>query len=435
MSGYLLFETDSDWIIGPIGAALGDFEHAASRDAALSKLAGVVRKYCSSRGDKADLVIAVHSTSVVAATFDPGPSVKRTDRRALLYEMEPSLPFDAENVTVDFSNGEHQVTGVAIETDRLLSFIQDIETDGTRVQSIFPAALGAAQQYLNAEGCVLWRTNGTYELTGYCQGGLRHWQRAGGSTVAFQRLLPELKIVRDAFPEANFAVLVDPDESPPEAVISEFGMPETASLFQHASEFAAEVVSGNANPWIELRRGALANGDPNRPFRKALNWFLAAAAALLILFSLACWYRAGAYKTQANNFAAEQRSLFKQVLPGIKTNAPMSRLRSEHKRLMSSRQTNSDVELPVSAIEPMVRLLESPPDDLKLRLKEVRVENGQFDLSADLKSFGDASKLERSLEQSGFTVTPETKERLDDSRVSTKLRGEMMADSPESGQP
>lgn len=438
MSGYLLFETDSDWIIGPIGSSVGEFEPAAARDASPSQLADAVRRYCESRGNKADLVIAVHSTSVVAVTFKPSPSVKRTDRRALLFEMEPSLPFDAENVTADFSVGDYSATGVAIQTERLLPFIQDIESSGDiRVQSVFPTALGAAQQFSGSDGMTLWYTNGAFEVVAYFEDVLYQWFRRGSSPIAFQRLLPDLKILQEVSPEAFVTVLADSDEAPHEDVIAEFGMPEVASQFEHASQFAGEVVSGNATPWIELRRGALANGDPNRPFRKSLNWFIASAAALLILFSLVCWYRAGVYESQAQGFADEQRTLFKSVFPGIRTNAPISRLRSEHRRLMSSRQTNSDVQLPVSAIEPTVKLLAATPTDLKVRLKELRVEDGKFDLAAEVKSYEDASRLARSLEQSGFAVTPETQEQLDRGRISMKLRGAMAVehDSTKGGRP
>lgn len=417
MTGYLLLELSSDWVIGSLGSPPSDFEYVGDRSVSAQELASAVNRFFDTRDASAKLLIGLHATSVVSATFTPAASVNRSDRRAMLYELEQSLPFDAEDATADFAGSERNTVGVAVRTDKLLRLVEDVEAGGAQVLSIFPAALGAAQEFGELNECVAWRSGGAVEVIACDRGHLRSWSHLPDTPATVTRTveledLGSIKLVEDPeIPGSDFAVEINATST------------ESASLLDHVSKFAAKVAAGDVTPWIELRRGELANGDPNRQFRKPLNWLAATVAVLLVAFSMACWYRAGVYETQAAGFADQQRSLFKQVFPGIRTNAPMSRLRSEHARFMSSRQTNTDVELPVSAIEPTVRALSAPANDLRFKLTEFRMENGNLDLAAEVRSYSDATKLAQALEASGFDVSPEGQEQLAVGRISTKLRG------------
>jgi type II secretory pathway component PulL len=419
MNGYLLFETSSDWFIGLAGASVHEMERVADRSVSPAELASAVAQYCSARDPRCQLVIALHATSVVSATLPATANANKTDRRALLYELESSLPFDAEDATADFTGDATQLIGVAVRTSMLLPFIENVESRGMQVISIFPAATGAAQEYAGSGGdqCLAWRTDGSVELVACAGSQIRHWSHLADSSVATARTvqiedLGGVRLVLDPQVEtSDFAAEI--------GAVSE----SVASMPAQVSSFAASVLAGNVTPWIELRRDALSNGDPNRPYRKSLNRLLIAAAGLLILFSLACWYRAKSYDAQAVKFADQQQALFKQVFPNIRTNAPMSRLKSEHARFVSSRQTNSSVELPISAIEPTVRMLESLPPDLAVKYTEFRMENGKLDISAEVRSFTDATSFAQSLEQVGFDVIQEPLQQLAPGRVSTKLRG------------
>ena len=167
--------------------------------------------------------------------------------------------------------------GVAVPTSRLLPFIRDVESRGVLVQSIFPAAIGAAQNLKDQSPSLVWRSSGAVDLIESDGSGLRFWSHLPDSPTAVVRTLKLEEIGSPKF-------LDDPDSPSPE-----FGheisaaLSSTESLGDHASLFAKDVQAGNVAPWIELRRDALANGDPSRPVQKQLNWLMAASGGVAVV--------------------------------------------------------------------------------------------------------------------------------------------------------
>ncbi|MFK7819923.1 MAG: hypothetical protein AB8G99_14470, partial [Planctomycetaceae bacterium] len=301
---------------------------------------------------------------------------------------------------------------------KFLPLVQQLELAGVLVQSIIPTALAAVQDRGDASNCVAWRSDNAVELVAHDNSGLRLWAHLPDDAKAVARSLDLEAIDQVTLLEEPGSESADFGEAIEASAIS------PASMFGHASAFASGVLSGNVTPWAELRRGVLANGEPYRPIRKSIHWLLAAAAALLVLFSLACWFRANAYERQAEEFASEQRSLFKQVFPNIRTNAPISRLRSEHARYFSSRQTNTDVQLPVSAIRPMIELIKGLQPE-RIKLTELRLQDGGVTVSVEVKTFADAARVAKSMEASGFSVTPQGQEQIGSGRVTASFRGNL----------
>jgi hypothetical protein len=240
MNGYLLFETSSDWFIGLAGASVHEMERVADRSVSPAELASAVAQYCSARDPRCQLVIALHATSVVSATLPATANANKTDRRALLYELESSLPFDAEDATADFTGDATQLIGVAVRTSMLLPFIENVESRGMQVISIFPAATGAAQEYAGSGGdqCLAWRTDGSVELVACAGSQIRHWSHLADSSVATARTvqiedLGGVRLVLDPQVEtSDFAAEI--------GAVSE----SVASMPAQVSSFAASVLAG-----------------------------------------------------------------------------------------------------------------------------------------------------------------------------------------------
>jgi type II secretory pathway component PulL len=414
---FLLLETRDEWLVGVAGSPLAEFEFVAIRSATTAELCEAVSVYCSARDEKPGVVISLHATSVVSARFTIDTRSRR-DRNAMLFELEPTLPFDAEDSVADFVVDGPNVIGIAVCASKFLPLVQQLESRGILVQSIVPTALAAVQFQSIARQCVAWRSNEAVEVIAWNDSGLRFWSHLPDEPRAVARAL-------DVEEFDTVTLLEEPGcESQIFPAAIEASQTASASMFNQASSCAAEIVSGNVTPWIELRRGVLANGDLHRPVQKSINWLLAAGGALLILFSLACWFRASAYERQAEQFADEQQSLFKQVFPTIRTNAPISRLRSEHARFLRSRQTNTDVQLPISAISPTVRLIKGMQPE-RVKLTELRMQDGGVTIAVEVKSYADAERVAKSMEASGFTVTPQGQEQIGSGRITASFRGKL----------
>jgi len=426
----VLLEAGDGWYLHAVGALPGSPKRIGSRSTTGVALADLVHEQCQLRGIKnADLVVAVHADSVVCAALPDGSTASVRDRAALVYQLEPQLPFDAEDVVVDFAGQGESLIAVAVRHAGLLAFVAAIEERAARVQSLVPAALAAVQNVADTDGVFVWRTNDAVELVEVQNNDLCAWYHLPNDAGAVAR---ELRLRGFAMP----SLITDPAREPDgfaETIAA--GSTNQRAVADEVAQFATRVLSGHTSPWIELRRDALANGDPNRPYRSALNLLTVAGLALVIFFIAACWWRAGKYSDEAQGYAREHRELYKSAFPGKRLpRAPLSRLRSEHARLLGARGAG-DVKLPVSVVGPTFHLL-SGLKSHRARVSELRVQDGGFDLTVQVKNFNDVAALKRSIEQQGFVVEVGSQDTDNDGFVVTTLKGlPATAASTAAGQP
>lgn len=425
-SACVLLEQADGWYLGGVG---GSLDLIVERSTNGVGLANVVREQCQLRGfGNCDLVVAVHADSVVFSAFPAGSGKSQRDRAALLYQLEPELPFDAEDVVADFAGDDEQLVAVAVRQGGLLSFVKGIEEHGLRVQSLFPAALAAVQTAAETDGAFVLRTPDAVELVEVHNNDLRFWRHLPASASATAR---ELRVRGLTMPQLISDPACEPDDF---GDVIAAGSTSVRVLADDVAQFSVKVLSGHTVPWIELRRDALANGDPNRPYRPSLNLVTMCGLSLLVLFSVACWWRAGKFNGEAENYAQQQRKLYKSAFPGKRLpRAPLSRLRSEHARLLGA-QGDGDVQLPVSAIEPTFHVLTSLKPH-RAKVSELRVQDGKFDLTVQMKSFNDVAALKRSMEAQGFAVEIGSQDTDNDGFVATTLTGSPSVGSDDGGQP
>ena len=78
---------------------------------------------------------------------------------------------------------------------------------------------------------------------------------------------------------------------------------------------ARSIATGKTRPWLELRHDALAPRDRLRAHRRAINFALACAAALLLAIAAAAVVRAVQYERAARSAEAKMADEFHRQFP------------------------------------------------------------------------------------------------------------------------
>jgi hypothetical protein len=177
------------------------------------------------------------------------------------------------------------------------------------------------------------------------------------------------------------------------------------------------------SPWFELRRDELANGEPNRAIRKNITWLGAAVVSVLVALSSAWWIRASQLQQRFTEITQQQRDIFQQTFPESRIpRAVVSRLESEHVKMIRSRQLTDEVPRSHSALDVLHEFLLSLRTDVRSRTTEIWIDNGVVTADVELRAHDDAGALAASLEQNGFIVDPPTTTQRDKQTVVTRLR-------------
>jgi type II secretory pathway component PulL len=267
---------------------------------------------------------------------------------------------------------------------------------------------------------------------------LELWRRAGQRITAWQHL--------DADPTAlaqHLAVAALAASSPLRAVLIngstelraelqaaalseiELATRETRPIAEHAALQADAVLRGEA-PWIELRRGELASGDPYRNVRRSLRLVMAAAAVFLITLTGVFFAKDWRQRNELARLTQQQAEAFRQAFPSARVPAAVvARMRSEHAKLQASRTAAKEVKPPTPALRVLVELLHALPAGEPFAVRELRIEDGQIDLDVHLRQHAGVNQIVESLEARGFAVSAPATARQDDASVSCRIFGEL----------
>lgn len=354
----------------------------------------------------------------------------------MTYRLEEKLPIAAEDVVADFIEGgaaaDAEALGICVRRTALAPVVEALEESGVAVAAICPASL-LALQYMMRDGgplaapplpdAVIWpgERGEQLELFVLRDGRLSGWY------VFPNRAKDLLMHVAMASPSAGTlaAIGLEPSLCTALAGRSEFKVRQLAAAAPAAgaASLGASVLDGKVIPWIDLRRDALAVGDPFRQVRTPLT--VAAAAVVLCLISLcaAMLWRANRYDTMANRLADEQQVAFRQAFPTALVPPDVrSRLEAEERRL---RGLSGDDSAPPAGAAGLVILRDLithlPAErDLRYRVLEVRLDQNRFTLEGQATAHGDADSIVASLKRGGgFVVEPPRTEQL----ISTDEKG------------
>ena len=368
-----------------------------------SDVAASVADAIANRNFRPDVVIAPSSCSTCFVRFESDVR----DRQSLLYEMEASLPFDAESATADFSFHDEFVSGVAIESSRWKPLFVSLESHGVRIQSVAPLAVLASCQCIKerhaAPGdAIIWQHDNGTDIIVADREGLQRWKHV---PLESSRLNAEL------------AALNADNEERRHVEVSE-------NQVTVAARMAAGILNRREMPWYELRRDALVIGDPLRAYSGPLRLLFGTAIlalGLLIGMSLLRQFR---LEGAIERVKDEQRNVFKEAFPESRIPAALvSRMKSEHRKALGARQTNNVVPETKNAIEVIDTFLAGLSGSARCRITRLVVEDGAVRADVQLRNHNDAGRLAASLEKAGFAMLPPGTEQLNPQTVTSRLEG------------
>jgi type II secretory pathway component PulL len=439
--GCVLLQTAEGWSIAtPQGEAVVQWG-----DVAPPELAQRAADFVSQRQLSADqLLLALSSDSVLAAGFTL-PLVDQRDRRTLCYQMESRLPLAAEDFAADFIRDGEQVLGVCIDIRQWLPVVSALEARGLRVQSISAAALLALQSHFKERGgnvydLVLWHEAGRVELWRTRQEKVAGWQHLTADPQTLARHLA----VESLGASEPLTVLLINGPATLRTELDAIGLAELRlvtlddkSLSEHALEQAQAVLGGKEVPWVELRRGVLAAGDPYRNVRRPLRLLAAAAAIFLVTLTAVFFVKARQYENELARLNRQQEEYYRSAFPGSRVPAAIvARMKSEQAKLVGSHQTAEDVDIPLPALRVLLELLRAIPTGERFAIRELRIEDGQVDLDVRLRQHASVNQFVGALESHGFLVNAPSTAREDDTSVACRIFGTLeLASGPREDAP
>jgi type II secretory pathway component PulL len=387
--------------------------------------------------DGGGIMLGLPSEQCLSAAVELSSADVR-DRNALMYELEEKLPLSLEDLVADFVvTNRHSKTalGVAVATQEVASFVNDLERAGVIVQSISPVSLLALQHILvdqpSTSGVVLWK-NGTH---------LEAFTIRDGQPIDWRILLADAKVLKRELRIVAMSSGARPRvqccQRSSELIaqlepLSELSV-EPLSEFAFESAAAAtswKTLTGRVMPWVELRRGLLTPSDPYRHVRGSISTALFVITVSIVVLCASLLMRAQKYGRLAKDHQRQQQAVFAQIFPGQTTPVGIqSRLASEKAKLAVVAGQSTDLPERPSALLVLYHLLSALPHDTDMRLEEILLDDGNLFLNGQVNSHSDAARIASALRNGGFDVEPPRSEQLSDQAVMVRINATWNAQS------
>ncbi len=360
------------------------------------------------------VLLALGSCDCVAASVAI-PSAKHARQRdTMTYLLEPLMPWSAEDVVVDFERHGMQALMVAAQVEPLLEMMTEWEEEGIRVQSIVPRPrlvldgclrrrLSQSGRFLlllgDGSGAELWVMNGTQPL---------EWQHIPDADESVLMAI-QLKLLKESVPVAVACQRLSAETIERLRGVAEL---QVETLEDDSDGFvndwpasAARILHGRDTAPLELRREQLlmaANGGAGQTLS---DWLVVSVMLLLISVGAAFLLRAEQAHTNREVIVEQQKTVYRDVFPDQKMRqAVRTRLQSELRRLQGLRGEGADVPDSVAATEALCRVLQSFPDDLRYRILDIRIDNGEIFLDGHVREHSHADTIAAELRKLGITV-------------------------------
>jgi len=388
------------------------------------------------------VLLALPSTACLVGRLPLERPAAGRDRTRLAFALEEQLPLAAEESAMGFSVGGRQALGVATASAGIEPFIAALLAQGLVVAAVVPTALLGLQHRLAQDMPV--PADGCHGLLCQTDHGLEWFVMAAGKPIDW-RHFPASDDATGLIRELEFRQLSDP----PLVTVQAWGLPDkvlddigarTGLAIQPASPLDAaswalgvaaaglELLRGRLEPWVDLRTGALAPADRWSPVRPQLRVLAAAAAILLLVTSAALAWRAQQWQRERDRLIDAQAAVFAEVFP--QQSLPVgvrSRLESEVAKLAGL--TGQTAELPSHppTLALLGELLAALPTELRLRIWELRFDEGRLYLDGEVRTHGDAEAVAAALRARGFVLEPPRTEQLPSEGVAMRITGAVQA--------
>ena len=411
--GSLIIEGEHEWWIH-----VADNFRTLPRASGNPEIVAAVKELqAESKGIQSGCILAPASASCFFCRLHLPPELDSRDRSALIYELENHLPIDAESMAADFAMlppaaqdqtlRGHSISAVAVEVDTWKPLADALEAADIPVTSITPSAALAIAALQEKHSF-----NGTNTLV------LCHDDHADLITLADDRICTWKHIQIEAktlqrhksldLPAANQILVVSCTEAQSKLIRDNAGpiQIESEALTSLYLLGGKTTFSNPASTHFNLRRGHLATEDPLRPLNRQLAWLALAIATCLITVILGSWYRTTRIENKISENLQAQSAAFRDSFPDTRVPASLlRRVRSEHTRIMGSRNATKQIEVPSSATEVMGLLLASLPAETRVRISSIDIRDGDLDLTFQVQHFVEAGVIAEALSQGGFDVS------------------------------
>jgi hypothetical protein len=391
------------------------------------------------------VMLGLGSSWCPSATI-PIPSSRQAKKRGTIgFLVEPHLPWPVEEAVIDYEIlDDKRIFAVSAEARPLADLVSALEEPGIRVASIAPIARLALEHHFQVASDVgsryalIWRNEETVDLWLVEKDRPVVWNWLPYDVAAVSRALRYLALSEDA------TLQVVGRNLPPEFVqasLDEAGLRSlaTPSLESDdplvaATHEAVAILEGRRTAAIELRRDQLVSKDRNRALRPQLNLLQAAAFFCLAALGIALFHQAWQSERLRDNYDRGQTVLFGRLFP--KERIPVAihaRLQSELGRLKGVRGERSDLPQSIPYLTVLEPLLRALPANLRYRLLEVRIENGQLYLVGQVREHGDADRIADALRGVGLVVASPNTNRLEKEGVEFRISAHVVL--PDSKKP
>lgn len=360
-------------------------------------------------------------------------------RQAMGYLLEPYLPWAAEEMVADYEIRGREAFAVGTSTELLSALLQQLEERGVRVESIFPLARLALQQYMRHAApasdrwALLWGDGTVADL----------WIIDSKRPILWRQIpLEEIELLRELRQvalEGNEPLPLELSgiskelktkiETLPDFVAREPAETASPTIVESAVREAANVLAGRIDSPIEFRRDVLAPESGNRLLQGAVRAVQVAFLCLLIACGVTLYRLGESFDRQRLSAGDRQEDIFRTLFPDLPVPVGIGgRLESEYAKLRGLRGENSDVPEQVPAVQLIERLLRSLPSDLRYRILEVRVEQGRLYLVGHVREHGDADRIADELRKTQLTVDPPSTHRLPQQGVEFRISAQLVTE-------
>lgn len=379
------------------------------------------------------IVVAFGAAEVLVARVPPGQlrSVRRAPQ-ALAYQIEPQLPWSAEEITVQVGNGG---AVLAARTEDWEGFLLALRDAGHQVVALLPAAslliLSLAKQQAHsgsgllnedADGLHFWL------FSGASMQDWRFWPNAQADDepaaaaivqeIAAASIGP-LSVAAPGWSTRLRAAGLDVLDAPLDS------RPVEERLWAAAWGRGATVAQAN------LAINSLAGQEQRQRVQRSVRTTLLLLMLLGLAIAGVCWHRTQELRTQLAAQQQELERLFVETFPDTPIPAAItSRLASKHRELRGAR-SGSEVELPGSALRGLQIVLQAHRTPLRSRFEEIVIQDHTVEIESQFRSHQEAIRMVEALRKAGLEVTPPQTENLEEGRVGTRLRGTVLPPAAE----
>ena len=413
--GTLIIEGRNEWHI-----VVANERRSLPKDSQATAIAAAVRQLVEdTNGAKSECIIAPASASCFFTILTINPKIDFRDRLSLIYELEKHIPVDAESMAADFgppppsatshktADGESAVA-IAIEADTWSPLVESIEAEGISVTNIIPNVVLAVaslheEHSLSGPGNLILCDGDQSDLIAVADDFPLSWKYCNLEPKTLKRH-KSLEIQ-----DSSDVLVVGATEEQLQLIREHIGTvsADSTPLLEHQIKGAGIVVAKPDSIHFNLRRDRLAPTDPLRPIQRQLSRLAFAIAICLCLIIAGSWWRSTRIEAKISDTIQAQAAAFKNSFPNSRPPASLlRRIRSEHSRILGSRNASKQIEAPESAVKVLNALLTSLPVETRYTIKAIDIRNGKMDLTFQVRRTVDAGAVAEALSQGGFDVAP-----------------------------